>query len=72
MEVKANLKFLHPFFQIKGFYPLRNQISIELTMKDERQILVKGGSDSKKYKIEIKSIRLKVQYAEFEGRIRDR
>ena len=51
---------------------MRNQISIELTMKDERQILVKGGSDSKKYKIEIKSIRLKVQYAEFEGRIRDR
>lgn len=41
-------------------------------MKDPRQLLAKSESDSKNYRLEITQIRLKLVYAEFEARIRDK
>ena len=54
------------------YYPLRNQVSFELTMKDIKQLLSRGSSDTEKYTLQIESIRLRLVYAEFEQRIRER
>ena len=58
--------------QIEAYYPLRNQVSFEISMKDSRQILSVSSTDTKKYKLEIVDLKLKLVFGEFEGRIRER
>ena len=41
-------------------------------MKDPRQILAVDSTDTKKYRLEITKIQLKLVYAEFEARIKDK
>ena len=41
-------------------------------MKDSRQILSVSSTDTKKYKLEIVDLKLKLVFGEFEGRIRER
>lgn len=64
--------FKKNFYQIQAYYPLRNQVSFDLSMKDARQLLSIASTDNNKYKIEIQQIRLKLVFAEFEQRIRER
>ena len=68
------LKLLHPFFRQKAFYPHRSNISINLTLKPDSQILIqKGGKDAAtKHKLVIKSIYLILRYASFTEKLRSR
>ena len=72
VTVNTKLSFLHPFWQIPAYYPIRNPVAFDLTMKDPRQILSVGKTDTKKYRLEITKIQLKLVYAEFEARIKER
>ena len=63
---------MHPFFRQKAFYPHRSNISINLTLKPDSQILIqKGGKDAAtKHKLVIKSIYLILRYASFTEKLR--
>ena len=51
---------------------MRNQVSLELTMRDVKNLLVKDSADANNYKLHISSLRLRLVYSEFEIRIRER
>ena len=59
-------------YQLNCYYPMRNQVSLELTMRDVKNLLVKDSADANNYKLHISSLRLRLVYSEFEIRIRER
>ena len=72
VTVTTPLKFLHSFFDLCHYYPNRNTITVQLSLKEDKQILcVKDGEASSiKYRLDITDIKLHLKYATFEQRIR--
>ena len=70
--LSTRLSVLHPFWSIQAFFPLRNVITFELTLKEDKCLLCKDSTDAEQYKIEIKTIALKLRMCTFETRIRER
>ena len=68
----TRLSTLHPFWSIQAYFPLRNVITFELSLKDDKCMLCKASSDAEQYKIEIKTISLRLRMCTFETRIRER
>ena len=68
------LRMMHPFFKQKAFYPHRSNISINLTLKPDCQILIQkdGKNASTRHKLVIKSIHLLLKYASFTEKLRSR
>ena len=74
MDTITNLGMLHPFFRLPIYYPERQLLNFELSLKDDSKILVvKDGNDSTiKYKLTVESICLRLRYATFESRLREK
>ena len=72
IRVKTKLGFLHPFWNIEAYYPLRNQVSYQVSLKDSRQILLIDADETTKYKIEVTDLKMRVFYAEFVPQIRNK
>lgn len=70
--VKTKLSFLHPFWELESYYPLRNQVAFDLSLKDPQQILHVDEADTEKYKIVITDLKLRIFFAEFIPQIRNK
>lgn len=70
--LSCRLSCIHPFFMLQLVYPLRTQLQLELTLKDDKAMLLRPSSDSENYTLEMQQIYLKMRYCSFDSRIRDR
>ena len=68
----TKLSVLHPFFSIEAYFPMRNVITFECSMKEDRAMLWRSATDTEDYRIEVKSIELRLLYCTFEQRLRER
>ena len=68
----TKLSCLHPFFSMEAYFPLRNVITFECNLKEDRAMLWRSETDTENYRIEVKAIELRLLYVTFEQRLRER
>lgn len=67
------LHYLHIFFNHNFYFPMRNVISLELILHDDRNImLMKDGGEGRKFRFIMTDAFLKLRTASFEPRLRQK
>ena len=74
IETVAPLALFHPFFSQRLFWPHRTNLNLNITMRDESQVLVlkAGATDASKYKLTITDCYLSLPYCTFLPDLRSR
>ena len=67
------LRYLHPFFNLRAFYPHRNMLGLKLQLKPDNCILIlaDGENATEKYKLTVKECWLQLRYGVFEDQVRN-
>ena len=73
-HVSVPLKYLNLFFTHEMYFPCRSLINVELTLAEDKKLLIvkDGESATERFKLQVKSISLKLAFATFEGKLRER
>ena len=70
--LSCRLSCVHPFFLLQLIYPLRTQLVLELTLKDDKAMIIRAEGNTNNYSLEMKQIYLRIRYCTFDSRIRER
>ena len=70
----CKLSHLCPFFSMGTYFPMRNQISLDLSLRQDSQILIAkdGATNGQKFKLVVEEIELHLAHGIFDGRIREK
>ena len=66
------LRYLHPFFKLRAFYPHRNMLGLKFQLKPDSCILIldNGEGATEKFKLTVKECWLELRYGVFEDQVR--